>query len=662
MKMTFKAMKFLLLTLFIATTLQDSTPQNGVVVENLGNLFYKEGVLMIPTNLNVLSTLETNMQAIQYQMANSIKIFTTAVSNNGKLNGPQFERIKHELQNNVLIFGEILHHLDKTFVNETMHISNITSYVNNLLHYYSSIPSKLTSTDPIYKHIFVPQTNTTNISLYIMDSNSFVQEPITQPFAAGSFTYPKKKQQIRRKRGFVNGLGLGLRLAFGVATVDQIQILEGDFENVKISTNSLILETDKIKHSLEHSLNYIKTAMQEINYIKTRLTNQDFYLTLLHVLQSMSSTLKMLLNLAIESENRIALLTNNLIQPELTQKQLRRIIKEGESLFNLKFPFDTTDLMDYSNYRYKKLFRTYATTDQHTFVLAVPFVALDSPYSLYALHAFPTRNGDGTYITPLVKKYIAQSQHDFTLMNSLESCQQIDHTYLCNNKVQKFSRSNSCEAALVNNIKEDINRHCTYVPVLLPKQYYALRVRNYWLIYFSEKVTGSVICPNKRRNKIQTFQNLTKLVAPCELRTSHVTFTTTQTRKFNISQEAAFRIPMSTLEISIEENTKSNVQILKNIDEELATVAKLPTISLLNSHWTVMGPVVGFGSISTLLFIGVIVYLVYYFYGKRKNLNRGGQLQQVIAQQDVALSLKVYSLEKAIQDMQSTRTAYPQLE
>lgn len=652
--MCVKMSKFTLLFVFsvlLALSLENNSPNNGVIIQNLGKLHYVEGVLLVRTKVQLVDILNKSVAHIQICLANIIRSFTSEGTNKYKLTYLQLERMEKEMKNNILLFAQLLRHIHPHVLHDSLNITNITVYVQSLLHHFSKFPSRIKLAHPIDHDA---QNATISKATISIDHILFSRFQSDHSYASN--TTPKPKS--RRKRGLINLVGYVNNFLWGQATQSQIDEIHENTDTVKFSVNQLNVKTTHLEHEIEHTLKYLRDT---IKMLENSLSNSEYQMTMLHIIEDISSTLKTLLNFAIETENRIALVNNQMISL-ITHQQMVQVISEGEKLFNLQFPFDMKNFMNNSYYKYNNVLRTFATQSPDTFLIAVPFVSIKEPYSLYSLDAFPTQNTYKKFITPVVKKYIARSAHDMTLTDNLDSCARLQQIYLCDNQIEKLSHRNSCEIALIDNNTQQIRLHCKYIPISLPKNYYAVKMPESWFIYFVEKTQGLISCPNKRNSKIEIFHLLNKLMAPCNLRTSKVTFSTTQTKNFNVTQTPAFTIPIVPLNISVTQHETSHALLLNNINHELALLAEEPNIPLLDTHWSIHMPLI---STATTCFLLVILAIVgYCFYKKRCSpiIDSGIQLHNITT--DTNLHGKVLAMEAILSNLTRTNQTsgiYPKL-
>ena len=632
-----KKLKILIVATLIVALHALDPPSHGAVIEEVGNLRLVEGVLLAKSDLNIQRYLEENTVQAYEQMKRILDIIRV---NRQGVSSVQLATLERKVVTNSFLFRQLLDHLDGSFIQRRMNVSDYQSleekwrnYVYDAIH-GSKAPEKVEGCECPFPECEAPcwrdrevveeeETTTEESSEGSVYEDCNVQVGEQTPYGvitaarrleicrARETAFGRPGALRRVKRAWFDLGGLVLNKIFGVATEGELKATNETLKAVHISTHQLEVKSNHLASMIEHALSYIKVAFTKIEGNRNHIASLQNYVVISQLIDEVTGITRHLLTIAVEVDTRIALLKKGMVPPMLTVDQILSLIHEGKSQFmKLDFPFPEEDMIRQNHTKYTALLKALPTEDPHVFLIVVPFVDNTATYNVTKLTPFPTRSVDDKLVIPELVPYLARGKGDFLEMQNLDGCETIDNLTLCSNLLLKSSNFSTCENALVERNDEDIKEQCNFYEVELKKGYYAVSFAKAWYIYFKKTVFATLTCPGTREGRIIRIKGLTRLDAPCVLKTPGVTFGTVQTVIFDVKKEPAVEIPFMKINVSTETEKKPGKQILDQVDQDLVELKHLEKkTSLMDTDWTVKVPV-GTSTSSLIIMIICVWFII----------------------------------------------------
>lgn len=570
-----------------------SPPSHGAIVQEGGELQLVEGMLLAHTTLSIQQYLEANTILIQNHMG---KILPVIEKTKASLTAAHLATLRRGLHNSVFMYRQLLTHNSRSFLLKNLNITNLDEYSNNWMNRITSVTDISTLCTCPPPGCLPPCVRSPSI---ISNSN----ESLQVKFRAVAQAVNNSTVKTRSKRGWVDLGGVILNTVLGTATEEQVRQVNTTVSNLKLATYQLEIKSNHIIDMVGKSLGYITEIVTSLEDTSNKLDELSRYLILYQLITEISTVIKHLITVSLETETRIALLRKGVMPPILTDEQLITLIREGKRHFpDLDFPFSYRQILTSNSTQYTNVLKSVPTTDPHVFIVGIPFVSKRTIYELFKFTPFPIKNLKNQLVMPTLNKYIARSSTDFIVLQTLEKCDSVGSVYLCDNLTVRQTNISTCENAILANDLPLVNATCDYYQVELDKNYYAVPIGKSWYVYFDTKTHGTMRCPESRVNKVMVLEGLIQLQPPCSLQTSQITFTTVETAAINITQLPTLKIPLTPIDVIPVVLSSSDQSLLTNINNDLAqlkTIQKKTTI--LEADWSIQMPIIF--SVSGLAFV-----------------------------------------------------------
>lgn len=583
-------------------------PSDGAIVQKEGELQFVEGLLLAHTTLSIQEYLETNTALIQNQME---MIMPVIERTRESLTDAHLATLRRGLHNNVFMYRQLLSHLNRMFMYRRLNITDPDDYVNSWITRIASvIDSRNQCTCPLPGCLPPCPRNSTPMTTRSPHSYK----------SAGQVTTTQKGKN-RPKRGWIDLGGVILNTVLGTATEEQIRQVNTSVSHVKLATYRLEIKTNHLIELVGKSLGYISEVVKTLQDTSNQLDELSRYIILHQLITEISTVIKHLVSVSLETETRIALLRKGIMPPILTEEHVLSLIREGMRRFpDLVFPLSPHQVLKSNSSEYTNILKSFPTADPHVFVVGVPFVSRTNVYDLYKFTPFPVKNAMNQLVMPTLNNYIAKSATDFVELQTLSNCDHVNSVYLCDNLTARRTNMTTCENSILANDLPRLNATCNYYQVELDRGYYAAPIGKSWYVYFEKQTHGTVVCPGSRINKVIELQGLIRLEPPCSLQTSQITFTTVETAAVNLTQVPTVKIPLTPLDVIPVQVSSPDQSILTNINNDLAQLKMIEKkATIQDADWSIQMPIIFSASGLAFVLLILIAFIIGFLCHRHKH-------------------------------------------
>ncbi|XP_045532765.1 uncharacterized protein LOC123720268 [Pieris brassicae] len=292
-------------------------------------------------------------------------------------------------------------------------------------------------------------------------------------------------QNVRRKRGLINGLGSVIKSITGNLDQQDALKFEADILAIKNKVTSMQkvqkktlviaentikefgLQLDKINENQRKLVLYLENTTKTNDVLANHVRNLDIYVQIDFSLQIISDKL-MILEDAI-TFSQLGVMHPSIISP---QNLVYELLQLG-NIYNLE-PITDLNIGNIRELERSITVKAYSTKHSLTFILQIPFID-KSIYDLIHLYSIP----DTEYLTIIPKsKFLALGSDEYAYLDN--SCKSItESVHLCESlQMKSFTKSEDC---IVNLIKHK-NANCSRVKMVLGDSKIQKTRDNTWLV------------------------------------------------------------------------------------------------------------------------------------------------------------------------------------
>lgn len=458
--------------------------------------------------------------------------------------------------------------------------------------------------------------------------------------------------QIRQKRGLINGLGNIIKSITGNLDQEDAERLDHNIEILKQNQNNIKISLDKQTTLLGKSIKSFKTITENITHNQKILgmkVNQ--IITILKDIKTQEAsdfeeyrTHMILTQISMFFQNIYDLLEK--IEVAITFAKLNTfhnaIVKSAELLEELKIidkaikteklPFEPIpeNILKIENIIGIK---SYVKNFEINFIIEIPLVKRDN-YNIFQLFPLPTPNGEYHKMIIPNFNYLIINERNFGYSD--ESCKQVvDKEYLCTHiHSENMYKNLPCEVQLLR-YQHNLS-NCNQIAIKIEK----LDIQNIdegkWILVTNKDIVATQYCGTSQDQVLFNGTYLIELSSPCSLKIDNVLI-----KSYRNSKDLFQNIPLPDFNLNLTHKTVySNVNPLKmnsvnlnkldDIQKEI-NVQKYENSKLLNnsiyyhktSFWTIL---------LYILLVILILYYVYKYLGPKLKVktNLNGNEQNII--------------------------------
>ncbi|XP_063634789.1 uncharacterized protein LOC134805409 [Cydia splendana] len=374
------------------------------------------------------------------------------------------------------------------------------------------------------------------------------------------------KQQTRKRRGFINGVGNLANTLFGVLDdrfaqqyqkdislirtnekhlvtmwKNQTSIVEAEY-NMLLRTKDTIQKQHKLIHQHLLSLEKDTTAMEkEI----TAAESISQFTVVAMAANNLLSYLKTIQDTLLETITNIYndKMNIHIISPEQLQKELNTI--SGQLLSDLTLPIDNTQTNLQNIYKLLKV--KARMTDQYMiFEICIPLITRDR-YDLYNIIPVPHSSNRNMISVIPIEKYVAMNLQKDAYMplqeRDFEVCIIRDtFTYMCPLKVPIY-KMNTDQDLCIKDEKE--NLQCKTSIAACQNKWISLSKPNYYLYFCCDRCQFRTICTDRVTAQTLTRANIIYIEENCIVKTDNFAIHT----HMNMQSKADLKYSIPTPEI-----------------------------------------------------------------------------------------------------------------
>ena len=426
-----------------------------------------------------------------------------------------------------------------------------------------------------------------------------------------------KWKHIRKKRGLVDIIAVGLHHLFGVATDESVRKVD---ENLGLISGKVNILRDELVYQheiLKEMDNHMSKVTQAVNRLEDLLQkmrvelNIDFSIDYaIHAVAFLQSRIQTCIQKIDDLMNIFIFAAKGKVHPNMLDVvSLEGLLEEYSARFKAARFYDSRSVSKYYH------IMAVRGNESHM-IVSVPF-RTETTYEVSKVVPFPSKAGEKLIEIDLESFLIfsRDNHQEFSYMSVTEfdhECLQYDPGYfMCpENIMPKFApQAVPCIYEIVNS-SDSVFDHCPYVEVRNDSAYY-VHLAPFHIIYLPSKTAVYVTCGDNR--VIQDYAGFIRIPDHCSFQSTYIHMDALKVKSdvyiphsdHMVLEDIPMSIPYERLNLT---NTRLIVKSFMN-------ESNIPFIQRMRDHW-MYTPHFQYGVPSFLLFLLVLVFVFLIILGR----------------------------------------------